>query len=259
MVKAAWLCWIMEHRSTPSPPNMKVITHYKWDQLPISWGTKVTCIGLGNAYTRPLGYVVIQVQVDGVQDYDEDQIALVIPDISNFAVRIPIILGTPSISCVINVRKEKEIDTLATPWVNARVAHLLLVCRMIAIKVGNGVAKESSSDDYDQVVFNQNAEAMEAFSSCVVPVKVEKAYTRRHVNVMAQALQSGDGSLPQCLTIQNMYTELRQGSKKAVVVVRTSTAYTQTLCKKTPVARAVAATPVPTPPMEVQLQEGGKP
>ena len=27
-------------------------------------GSKVTCLGLGNAYTRPLGYVVIQVQVD---------------------------------------------------------------------------------------------------------------------------------------------------------------------------------------------------
>ena len=42
-------------------------------------GTKVTCMGLGNAYIRPLGYVVIQVQVDGVQGYDKDQIALVIP------------------------------------------------------------------------------------------------------------------------------------------------------------------------------------
>ena len=30
-------------------------------------GGKVTCIGLGNAYTRPLGYIIIQVQVDGVQ------------------------------------------------------------------------------------------------------------------------------------------------------------------------------------------------
>ena len=29
-------------------------------------GSKVTCIGLGNAYTTPLGYVVIWVQVDGV-------------------------------------------------------------------------------------------------------------------------------------------------------------------------------------------------
>ena len=50
-------------------------------------GAKVTCIGLGNAYTRPIGYVIIQVQVDGVWGYDEDQIALIIPDFSNFTVR----------------------------------------------------------------------------------------------------------------------------------------------------------------------------
>ena len=43
-------------------------------------GSKVTCVGLGNAYTRLLGYVVIQVQIDGVQGYNEDQIALVILD-----------------------------------------------------------------------------------------------------------------------------------------------------------------------------------
>ena len=44
-------------------------------------GSKVACVGLGNAYTRLLGYVVIWVQVDRVQGYDEDQIALVIPDL----------------------------------------------------------------------------------------------------------------------------------------------------------------------------------
>ena len=35
-------------------------------------GSKVACVGLGNAYTRPLGSVVIRVQVDGVRSYDED-------------------------------------------------------------------------------------------------------------------------------------------------------------------------------------------
>ena len=52
-------------------------------------GSKVACVGLGNTYTRPLGYVVVQVQVDRVQGYDEDQIALIILDFSNFATRVP--------------------------------------------------------------------------------------------------------------------------------------------------------------------------
>ena len=60
-------------------------------------GSKVTCMGLGNAYTRLLGYVVIWIQVDGAWGYDEDQIALVILDFSNFAARVPIIPGMPTI------------------------------------------------------------------------------------------------------------------------------------------------------------------
>ena len=47
------------------------------------------------------------------------------------------------------------------------------------------------------------------------------------------------------LTIQNTYTKLRKGSKKAVVVVWNNTAYPQTLQKKTPMVRVVSALPVP--------------
>ena len=56
--------------------------------------------------------------------------------------------------------------------------------------------------------------------------------------------------------MQNAYTELRKGSKNAVVVVRNSMAYPQTLKKKTPVAREVAATAVPKLPAEAKLPEG---
>ena len=220
-------------------------------------GAKVTCMGLGNAYMRPLAYVIIWVQVDRVQGYDEDHIALVIPDLSNFLALIPVILGTPTISWVISVMKEAEIDALAMPGVNARVAYLLSVCRMMTTDVGDDTAEESSTNGYDQVMFTQNVETIEVFSSHMVLVKVVRAYTGECINIMVQALWTKDGSLLQGLTVQNTYTELRQGSKKAVIVVRNSTAYPQTLQKKTLLARAVAVLLVPKPPMEVQLQEGG--
>ena len=72
------------------------------------------------------------------------------------------------------------------------------------------------------------------------------------INGMVQALWTQDGSLSQGLTVQNTYTELRKGSKKAVVVVQNNTAYLQTLQKKTPVARLVAVLPVPEPPEDEQ-------
>ena len=58
-------------------------------------GTRVTCVGLGNSYTCPLGYVIVRVQVDRVWGYDEDQIALVMPDESKFAEWVPIIWEPP--------------------------------------------------------------------------------------------------------------------------------------------------------------------
>ena len=151
-------------------------------------GAKDACIGLGNAYTRPLSYIVIQVQAVRVQGYDNDQIVLVLLDLSNFVAQIPVILGTPTIIQVINVMKEKEIDALAMPWTNARVVHLLLVHRMAAVKVGGEFMEETSSDDYDEVVFTWNVETIEAFSSCRVQVRVKRAHTGGCINDMTQAL-----------------------------------------------------------------------
>ena len=56
------------------------------------------------------------------------------------------------------------------------------------------------------------------------------------------------------LTVQNTYTELRKGSKKAVVLGWNNTAYPQTLQKKIPVARVVSMLPVPKPPKPNSLQ-----
>ena len=74
-----------------------------------------------------MGYIVIWVQVDKVHGYDEDQIALVILDLSKFVAQVPMILGIPMISHIMNAIKERELDALVTPWVNAQVAYLLVI------------------------------------------------------------------------------------------------------------------------------------
>ena len=169
-------------------------------------------------------YMEIQVQVDGVWGYDEDQISPVIPDFSKFADRVPVILRTP-------------------------------VHRMMTIGVGSGQEEKFDVNDYDSLMYTQKAETIEPFSSHIVPVKTGKSYLGEHINIMVQALWTQDGSLPQGLTIQNTYTELRKGSKKALVVVQNNTTYPQTLLKKTAVARAVVASPVPEPPEGEKLEE----
>ena len=203
-----------------------------------------------------MGYVVIWVQVDGVQGYDEDQIAWVSLDLSNFVARVPIILGTPMISCIVNMIKEEEIDALATPWVNAWVAYLLAVQQATAtVENDKFAAEEVDPSEYDEVVTTKDTKTTDAFSSHVIHARMGMTYTGEGINMITQALHAEDGSLPQGLAVQNTYAELHDGSKNVTVVVRNSMVYPQTLRKKTPVARAVAVTWVPGPPMQTGIMK----
>ena len=92
------------------------------------------------------------------------------------------------------------------------------------------------------MVTSKDTETTDAFSSPVIHARMRTAHTGEGINVITQALHTEDGSFPQGLTMQNAYTESYSGSKNVAVVVRNSTAYPETLRKKTPVARAVAVT-----------------
>ena len=84
--------------------------------------------------------------------------------------------------------KEAEIDALVMPWANARVAHLLAVCRMMPMEVGDGKKEEVDVNGYDQLMYTQNAETIEPLSSQVMPVKAGWAYVGECINIMIQAL-----------------------------------------------------------------------
>ena len=71
--------------------------------------------GFGRLFSQPLGYAIIRVQVEGVQDYDKNQVALVIPASTNFGSQVPVTLGTPKINWIINVIKENKKDELSLP------------------------------------------------------------------------------------------------------------------------------------------------
>ena len=150
--------------------------------------------------------------------------------------------------------RETEMDALAMPWVNARAAHLLAVQRMMLVEVGNNQEEGYDTNKDSLLMYTKKVETLEPFSSHVMPIKTTKAYLGECLSVMVQAPYAQDGTLPPGLTVQNMYTELRKGSKKAVVVVWNNTAYPQTLRKRTPMARAMSVLPVPEPPKTKSLQ-----
>ena len=54
--------------------------------------------GFGGLFSKPLGYVIVRVQVEGVKGYNKDQVALVILDLTAFGSRVPVTLDTPTIN-----------------------------------------------------------------------------------------------------------------------------------------------------------------
>ena len=109
--------------------------------------------------------------------------------------------------------------------------------------------------EYDELVNTKDTMKIDAFSSNIIHVRMRTAYTGARSNVMTRALCAEDGSLLQVLMIQNAYTKMCNGSKNVAIMVRNSMAYPQTLRKKIPVARVVAATWVPEPPMQTSMIE----
>ena len=79
-------------------------------------------------------------------------------------------------------------DALVMLWVNARAAHLLSVWRMMPMEVGDDQKEKVDMKDYDQLMYTQNAETIEPFSSQIVPVKAGRVYMGECINVMVQAL-----------------------------------------------------------------------
>ena len=61
--------------------------------------------------------------------------------------------------------KEAEIDALAMLWVNAGVAHLLSVHRIMPMEVGDGQKEEVDANSYYQLMYTQNAETIGPYSS----------------------------------------------------------------------------------------------
>ena len=84
--------------------------------------------GLGGKITEPLGYVILRVQIPYVPSYDKDQVALVVPEDSNFLKRCQVILGTLTINRAVRAMKELEIENVPKAWWSA--VHSYEFCQL---------------------------------------------------------------------------------------------------------------------------------
>ena len=56
-----------------------------------------------------LGYVIINIQVESIPSYYEEQVGLVIPNVTQLGLKVPVILGTPTINWLCHQMKESKI------------------------------------------------------------------------------------------------------------------------------------------------------
>ena len=81
---------------------------------------RILLSGLGRGITEPSGYVILWVQILYVPSYDEDQVALVVVEDSNFLKRCQVIIGTPTINWAVRAMKESEMENAPEAWQSAQ-------------------------------------------------------------------------------------------------------------------------------------------
>ena len=120
--------------------------------------------GFGRLFSQPLGYVNARVQVEGVRGYNEDQVALIVPDLTTFGSQVPVTLGTPAINWIINVIKESEIDELSASLNGLRISHLL-ACHWaeLSVRSETAVNKTMGPTNLNEAVRTIKKKEIEAF------------------------------------------------------------------------------------------------
>ena len=224
--------------------------------------TSIPVSGIGG-FTQALGYAIINVRIEGIDSYNEEQVVLVIQDVSGLGMRVPVILGTPTIFWLCHQLKESEVDTVPEEWQHAlqcyEIAQQVLISSM---SVGSDGIKYPTNTgrnpmDLDEQLILRDKVVVPAFSSCIVKVRTKKMYMIGHcLNVMMQPPYPEDkANLPVGLYIQRVYSDLKEGSQNLSTMVHNGTAKPIHLASARIVGRVVAANAIPDVIISPELEE----
>ena len=169
---------------------------------------------------RPIGYVIMSVQIDRISSHNEDQVALMAHSSTKFAHHVPIILGTPTMDQAISALKESEIDRLATLWACVRKSTLLWAAttRVAAVRA-DVTTKPVDVMGYEEPVCLLMAEVVKPFEMLVVKARTKITFTAGCLCCSTLAMDSKDGTLPLRLIVTGAYTVLKRGSKTVPVIL----------------------------------------
>ena len=169
-------------------------------------------VGVGGV-TNALGYMIINVKIEEIPSYAEDQVAFVVPDVSGLGQEVPVILGTPTIHRLTRCMKESEISNGPPEWKMAIASYeVSLAMRAFTAEHGTKFPTNTGQDplDLNETVILKGKYTIPAFSSIIAHGQTKKMFMIGHrLNVMVQPPYFEDeANLPVGLYVQWVYTEL---------------------------------------------------
>ena len=183
--------------------------------------TLIPISGIGG-HMAALGYVIINIQVEGIPSYYEEQVALVIPNVTQLGMKVLVILGTPTIHQLCHQMKESEIQTAPEEWQHALLSYE--ASRNVSILPMTPQLDQDSNVEYptntgqdptdlDEPVLLKDRVIIPAFAPWIVHVRTQRTFMKGHrLNVMVQLPYPEDkAKLPLGLYVQWVYTELKDG------------------------------------------------
>ena len=209
---------------------------------------------------------MINIQIGGIPSYNEEQVTLVIQDISGLGMRVPVTLGMPTIHRLCCQMKESEIESAPDEWQHALCSYeasqgIFLQGMMLDTDNKDGVKYPTNTGqnplDLDKPIILTEKVIIPAFASQIVKACMKKTFMQGHrLNVMVQQPYLKDEArLLVGLYVQCIYTELKDGSQSVSTVLRNGTGKPIHLASRRLIGRIVAANAIPEAIISPELEE----
>ena len=152
-------------------------------------------------------------RIEGIQSYDEEQVALVIEDSSSFSKKVLVLLGMLTLHRVIRSMKESEMEQLPMAWQQIKTAYEItnnIPVFKTSVDPDAMFPTNTGADpiDIDEVITLTEKFTLPAFTSMIVKGRTKNSMMMgRKLHVMTQAPYYEDhANLPNGLYICRSYT-----------------------------------------------------
>ena len=158
--------------------------------LDLAEGKGPHIIGIGGTAVRPLGYMIVNLQVEAAGSYNKDQIALVIPDASAFTARAPMIIGTCTLNRIVEAMKESELDHLTLQWELIQYSRDLVAhTGRVTWKTVRVTCQAGTVEGADEVLHAYDGELLEPYATHQIKAKLKARATHQGQYVLIHSLE----------------------------------------------------------------------